>query len=147
DRVLALESAFHFPSRDAFFREAFRVLRPGGGIAIADICNASQRSTRTSDRLTRRVANAFWQIPEANDYDVEEYAARLRSSGFVAVGVERINDHVLAPFSAYPRPRQGEADVAARANPLMRAIWRTPTNSRVFDYVVITARRPASAAA
>src|SRR5262249_52474543 len=106
DRVLALESAFHFPSRDAFFSEAFRVLRPGGRIALADICNASQRSTRASDRLTRYVANAFWQIPEANDYDVEEYAARLRHAGFVDVAFERINDQVFAPFSAYSRTRQ-----------------------------------------
>jgi cyclopropane fatty-acyl-phospholipid synthase-like methyltransferase len=142
DRVLALESAFHFPSRDAFFAEAFRVLKPGGRIALADICNAPSVSSRLADRLTRRMANAFWQIPPANNYDAVEYAARLARAGFVDVQVERLNEHVYAPFAAYAHKRQAEADVVARANPLMRATWRAPANDRVFDYMVFSGRRP-----
>lgn len=36
DRVLAVECIFHFPSRLRFFREARRVLRRGGRLALSD---------------------------------------------------------------------------------------------------------------
>lgn len=136
DRVVALESAFHFPDRRRFFAEAARLLRPGGAIALADLVVKDASSRRIVDRVGRAVAGRFWQIPRENLVTAETYQRQLEEAGFTEVVVEPVSEHVFAPFGAYARRRQADPDIAARANPLLRAVWRAPSATRAFDYVI-----------
>jgi cyclopropane fatty-acyl-phospholipid synthase-like methyltransferase len=136
DRVVALESAFHFPDRRRFFAEAARLLRPGGTIALADLVVKDASSRRIVDRVGRAVAGRFWQIPRENLVTAETYRHQLEEAGFDEVVVEPVSEHVFAPFGAYARRRQADPDIAARANPLLRAVWRAPSATRAFDYVI-----------
>lgn len=91
DRVVALESALHFRTRDEFFRQAHHVLRPGGVLATADIVPLN------TDKADRRELFST-SVPSENSYDSNEYVARLQAAGFVNAQLTSIRTHVYEPW-------------------------------------------------
>jgi ubiquinone/menaquinone biosynthesis C-methylase UbiE len=124
DRVTALESAFHYDTREKFFREAFRVLRPGGRLATADILAVEGQPRR----WWQRTANN-WHVPVANMYSRAGYAQRLEDAGFTGVRVESIADRVYAPFAEFARVQLRSPEMRARMNPFIRWAWATSVDS------------------
>ncbi len=141
DRVIALESAFHFSPRTDFFAEAFRALAPGGVLGTADIL--IMPGVQVGWPFT-----SAWRIPDANVHDRETYARNLRAVGFEDVKVESIREHVFEPLLERLAVRLDDPDVVARMNPLLRLVCKPgPLTRRLlqrFDYVVATARKPQS---
>ena len=150
DLVTALECAFHFRTRERFFAEAYRVLRPGGRLAVADILPMPPAG-RWSERLKQDASWALmaskFPVPQENRYSRDEYAARLGASGFTQVTVESIRHEVFGPLHRYltrdPTP-------VARLHPLARLPARlalsldADTVYRGLDYVLAVARKPVS---
>ncbi|MBC7434314.1 MAG: class I SAM-dependent methyltransferase [Rubritepida sp.] len=56
DIVTAVECAFHFQTREKFLAEAFRLLRPGGRLVLADVIRAAPEP----DGWRRRVQDFTW---------------------------------------------------------------------------------------
>ena len=70
------------PDKDAVVHEAFRVLKPGGRLAIADIVLRRGLSEPT------RALIGLWTGCMAGALVVEDYAAKLRAAGFADVSIE-----------------------------------------------------------
>jgi len=75
DLILCVEAAFHFDSRRDFLREAFRVLRQGGNLLLADILF---HDTPEAEKTT------IWPVTKANAVDgMQGYLDGLYDSGFI----------------------------------------------------------------
>src|SRR5581483_12458156 len=72
------------PDKDAVFREAFRVLRPGGRLHVSDVVLLHPLSAAEQQDMT------LWAGCVSGALERDDYQARLRSAGFtdVAVSVE-----------------------------------------------------------
>ena len=146
DKVLALECAFHFDTRDQFMREAFRVLKPGGTIALADMLpNPGKKSG-----LTTVFGRKYGHIPEANYYDRDEYSRRLAAAGFGDVRVESIREDVFPGMAKYTRQRvEGKkkmdevvVEVTEDDRAKCRGVEMWERGTGLTDYVIVSARKP-----
>jgi SAM-dependent methyltransferase len=83
DAVLCVEAAFHFNTRRRFLEEAFRVLRPGGVLALSDFIVLPGTPT----------------VPRWNDLpSAESYAVELAEVGFRSVQVQQALEPCLGGF-------------------------------------------------
>jgi cyclopropane fatty-acyl-phospholipid synthase-like methyltransferase len=92
DAVVAIESPQHFDTREKFLREAHRVLKPGGRIALADML------------FEEREAIGGWLLPPENRVSgLAGYTAAMAAAGFEDVAVRDIAEQSWRPFCALMR--------------------------------------------
>lgn len=143
-KVVALESAFHFPSRVDFFSEALRVLKPGGCLVTADIV---PKRTFLNSRHRREVARLGWRgaSPKAvrRSVNVEDYRDLLLDIGFATAETQSIARDVFRPLARFLWKRAFQPDMKG-VNPLLRITVR-PDNFWIhethIDYILAVAKK------
>ena len=123
DKVMALECAFHFNSREDFFQQAYRVLKTGGRLSIADIVPISktngQRKTGLIGWLLEAIRLAAWKIPRCNYVaGIADYRSRLENAGFSNVQITSIKDDVFLPLRKKVLSIRKDPDLLKRLHPL-----------------------------
>ena len=148
DQVVALESAFHFHTRERFFREAWRVLRAGGRLVTADIIpmpTVSSLRARLKQRVSWRLVATKFAIPDENAYTRPTYHSTLAICGFEDIQVESIRDHVYAPLHQYlvEHPeRLTRLHPVARLPARLALRYEAASVYAGLDYVLATAVKP-----
>jgi len=143
-KVVALESAFHFPSRVDFFSEALRVLEPGGQLVTADIV---PKKTFLNTRHRREVARLGWRGASRKavrrSVNVEDYRELLLDIGFAEAQTQSIARDVFRPLARFLWKRAFQPDMKY-VNPLLRVTVR-PDNFWIhethIDYILAVARK------
>lgn len=99
NRITAVECAFHFNTRRDFFKEAYRVLKPGGYIGLADCLPQPEKKKD----FWYRLASKQMAIPFENNYDRNKYKKILEDIGFYDVRIESVAREVYPASLEYFR--------------------------------------------
>ncbi len=128
EKVLSIEAAQHFESLDKFAKEANRVLKPGGKLAIASFFGTSDKSQASLSTMIQTIRDGIDKATPI--YQLEEI---LRSNGFKNIKIESIGKNVWHGFDQWTA--QGDFRDSWTRN------WYQGYKKGLIDYYLITAEK------
>jgi cyclopropane fatty-acyl-phospholipid synthase-like methyltransferase len=100
NRVIALDCAYHFPSRERFFSYSQQILTSQGRIGLADIVLSDKKLSWCEKSLLNTML-FLSRIPKQNIIPLHEYQQQLSDHGFIHIHSQNITEHVFMPFAQW----------------------------------------------
>ena len=91
DVVWACESVCHAERKLDFYREAYRVLKPGGRLVMAEYIRTDRPASKLEEALLADWLRP-WAIPDLDTAD--EHRAHLLAAGFSAAALQDVTPQV-----------------------------------------------------
>jgi cyclopropane fatty-acyl-phospholipid synthase-like methyltransferase len=89
--VWAIESVCHAADKAAFYREAARLLRPGGRLVVAEFLRTARPLEPTIERMLHEWLDG-WAMPDLDTGD--EHLRALAAAGFGQARLEDVTTHI-----------------------------------------------------
>lgn len=145
DGIISVEAAFHFRSRKAFFKDCYRVLRPGGVLSISDI-SVQHWPASPAELLAGLTQLRVFGLRHTMAMTADQIAAAARAAGLAQVQVTACGDRVIAPalqLSAVRLARVTAAPVGQHAAARL-LLWQVDLlwRRQIIDYLLLRAIRP-----
>jgi ubiquinone/menaquinone biosynthesis C-methylase UbiE len=99
DNIICLESAFHYPNRNKFFNESYRVLKKDSTMILADICLKNENFGLLNSLLISVLINVF-NIPYENFISSKLYKKQLKKAGYKVKKIN-ITKFTFKPYFKY----------------------------------------------
>jgi len=145
--VMNAEGGPHMHTREAFFKETMRVLRPGGVFSFSETTVAPPEKQSLLVRIAYRITGYLWRCSLDNMYDNAEYIRRLEAIGFTNIKLEGVNLDVYPDYQRSSwEDREQLYAVRGRlvtwGGAFIDVLLRALSEYEYIDYVLVTGQKP-----
>lgn len=99
--IFSLESAFHYPKREQFFKDTHRLLQEKGTFVICDIMLQDSYKDSIFTRSLLKFFSDILTIPKENLISTSEWEKQIISAGFKIITNNDITDLTFEPYYQY----------------------------------------------